>query len=240
MKVAIHQPHFWPWLGYLNKIAKVDKFVLMDSVQLEKGSYMYRNRVLNPRGEIAYLTISGEKHGFLDKEFREINTKDNQVWKDKQKNQLQNSYGKSPYYDQVAEKIMPLYDLEADTICDYALESIRILKELFSIETPGILLSSIALDADARKNDLVLEICQSVGANAYLSGNGARKYMDLDAFEQAGVKVAYQQFSHPVYTQCNSTEFVPGLSALDMLFNCGIENSKELFWQEVYANNEFE
>lgn len=239
MKVAIHQPHFWPWLGYLNKIAKVNQFVLMDAVQMEKGSYMYRNRVLNQCGEIAYLTITGDKHGFLDKEFREISTKDEKVWKDKQRTLLRNAYGNSPYYEEVAEKILPLYDFEADTICAYALESVRILQELFDIKTPSILMRNLKLGEDARKNDLVMAICRQVGATAYLSGNGARKYMDLASFEHAGIHVAYQQFSHPEYKQLRSSEFVSGLSALDMLFSCGIEKSRELFWQEVYAKNEF-
>ena len=42
MMIAIHQPHYFPWIGYLDKMAKADKFVLMDTVQLEKRSYMLR------------------------------------------------------------------------------------------------------------------------------------------------------------------------------------------------------
>ena len=239
MKVAIQQPHVWPWLGYLNKLAKVDKFVFMDSVQMEKGSYMYRNRVLNHRGEIVYLTISGNKHGFLDKEYREIHTKEEKVWKEKQLTVLYNAYGSSPYYKEVAERIFPFYEFEADTICAYALESTRILSEVFEINTQWILLSSLKCSDEARKNDLVLEICRQVGATDYLSGNGARKYMSLPSFKQSGIHVAFQQFSHPVYKQFSTSEFVPGLSALDMLFCCGIEKSKKMFWQEVYAKNEF-
>ena len=72
MMVAIHQPHYFPWLGYLAKMASVDKFILMDTVQLEKRSYMLRNRVVDPDGKVRYLNISCEKHNHYEKEYREI------------------------------------------------------------------------------------------------------------------------------------------------------------------------
>lgn len=57
MKVAIHQLHHFPWLGYMDKMAKVDKFVIMDQVQLEDKSYMCRNRIIDRNGQIVFLTV---------------------------------------------------------------------------------------------------------------------------------------------------------------------------------------
>jgi hypothetical protein len=66
-----------------------------------------------------------------------------------------------------------------------------------------------------------------VGATHYLSGNGARDYMQPEKFAQAGIQVVWQQFSHPVYPQ-QFGAFVPYLSSLDVLFNCGITASRQI------------
>jgi len=38
----------------------------------------------------------------------------------------------------------------------------------------------------------------------------------------------YQEFQHPRYDQVNTAEFVPGLSVIDALMNCGFERTAEL------------
>ncbi len=43
--VAIHQPNFFPWLGYFDKIARCDHFVLLDHVQFQKTGGVWSNRV---------------------------------------------------------------------------------------------------------------------------------------------------------------------------------------------------
>ena len=82
----------------------------------------------------------------------------------------------------------------------------------------------------------MLNICKSVNADIYLSGNGAKKYMDIDSFSKAGITVQYQKFVHPEYPQKYSKDCVKGLSILDVLLNCGIEDTRELFWKNLCAD----
>ena len=56
MKVAIHQPHYLPWLGYLAKWAEADVFVLLDTVQYEKNGWQNRNRIKTREGP-SWLTV---------------------------------------------------------------------------------------------------------------------------------------------------------------------------------------
>ena len=106
MRVAIHQPHYFPWVGYFDKMAQVDQFILLDQVQFEKGSYMYRNRILSNTGKVCYLTISAEKHGFLTKEYREIVTRDNEGWQRKQIAQIENAYCKYEQFTQAFDTFL--------------------------------------------------------------------------------------------------------------------------------------
>ena len=56
MKCAIHQPQFLPWLGYLHKIHNVDKFIFLDNVQFKKNEFQNRNRII-AAGETRWLTV---------------------------------------------------------------------------------------------------------------------------------------------------------------------------------------
>ncbi len=85
---------------------------------------------------------------------------------------------------------------------------------------------------------MVLDLCKEVKADIYLSGNGARKYMDVSSFEAEGIKVQFQKFTLPEYSQMYTESFVPGLCGLDMLFNIGIEASRELLNQTLLQKEE--
>jgi hypothetical protein len=50
---------------------------------------------------------------------------------------------------------------------------------------------------------------------------GSRGYLDAAHFAQNGVRIEWHGFRHPVYPQLGPQPFVPGLSAIDMLFTCG-------------------
>ena len=234
MVVAIHQPHYFPWLGYLAKMASVDRFILMDTVQLEKCSYMIRNRIIDSYGNIKYLTISADKHGFLDKEYREIRIKEFDIYTKKQENLILDAYKKCRYFDEVWNSISPLFKEAHELLCDVTIHSIQILRDILEISTPLVMQSDLKVDGNLKKEKLVLGLCKAAGADVYFSGRGASmQYLDVDECERAGVHVVFQDFKHPVYEQIGSHPFTAGLSTLDMLFNNGIEKSKELFWDSV-------
>ena len=51
MLVACHQPNFLPWLGFFAKLARSDRFVLLDDVQFPRTSRgTYTNRQIQSGG----------------------------------------------------------------------------------------------------------------------------------------------------------------------------------------------
>lgn len=230
MRIAIHQPHYYPWLGYFHKIYNVDLFVVLDEVQFEKGSQMSRNRVLDNNGNIKYLTISIDSTDFLQKKYSEIRTKDNDIWIQKQKNCLNNYFRKSKYKQEVNEVLDGYFSNGFQTVFEWTYESIRLMNQIFGITTPLVLQSQINYPKDSRRSDLVLEICKALGADEYYAGNGASvNYLDRSEFRSNGIEIIFQEFAHPVYHQLNSDCFVPGLSVLDYMYNCGVDASEQLF-----------
>lgn len=234
MRIGIHQPHYFPWIGYFDKMIKSDIFILLDDVQMEKGSYMYRNRILNTNGEIIYLTISGDKHGYLERKYRELSSTNDEIWLNKHAQNINRSYGESPFFNEVWNEIGPLFKTKEKTICDYCVRSLVKIKDLLDIPSRVQMQSDLHIDETKKKNDLIINICKSVGATHYLSGNGARKYTDEKSFSDEGIVLQYQDFKVPEYEQIHNNEFVPGLSILDMLFNIGIEKTKEVLWAKAH------
>lgn len=241
MKAAIHQPHYFPWLGYFDKMAKADVFVLLDQVQFEKSSQMIRNRVLDPNGEIKFLTISGDTKDFLNREYRELAVKDVPQWTERQMNAIKSYYRKALSAKEMFPLLEEFFQKDYSTICQWVCGSIELVRNLLNIRTPLVYQSTINYDRQKRKSDLVYAICKAIDANTYFSGRGASvEYLNREKFAENGVKIVFQDFTHPVYPQCNSREFVPGISVLDMLFNCGIEESRRIFWENVHSTHEFE
>lgn len=237
MRVAIHQANYMPWMGYFNKIAKSDKFILMDEVHMSDGDMAQRNRLLNKNGEIAYITIPFEKKGYLEKHITEIGLNQQIDWQKRQYNFLWDTYHKFPAWEEVYHAFRPIFEEHYDSIWNVNRTAIGIIYRLLKLTTPIVLMSELDYNKNCEKNDLVLELCKAAGADTYLSGNGARKYMQVNQFKNSGIAVQYQTFAHPVYDQkLSKGEPVLGLSILDVLFNCGIEGTRELFWNNLQEN----
>jgi len=78
--------------------------------------------------------------------------------------------------------------------------------------------STLGIEGD--RNERLVNICRHFGATTYVSGEAARGYLDEALFARHAIRVEWQQYAPPVYPQLHG-EFVPYLSALDLVLNCG-------------------
>lgn len=217
MRIAIHQPQFLPWLGYVDKIDQVDVFVALDTVQFKKNEWQNRNRIRTAQGW-QWITVPVlHRFGQLVNEVR-INP--DEQWRAQHLRAIEMHYARAPFRDAYLSELVDLYREPWDRLCDLNLAVIRWLLRAFGIATPIRLSSEWSLREEA--TDRLVDICRAVGATQYLAGAGADAYMDKERFQAAGLQLDQQVFRHPVYRQCYEP-FLTGMSAIDLLFAYGPE-----------------
>jgi len=219
MIVAGHQPNYLPWLGFFDKIRRSDIFIIEDNVQFERQGFTNRNRIMTSDG-IRWLTvpIEHENKPLLINEVR-IANKGEPSWGHRHWLTIKHGYCKAPYWNDYADFFQETYEHEWDMLIDLNMYLIKGIMHFLKLETPLILGSS--LNAQGKKTELIIEQCKKIGAGIQLAGNGCRDYIDKQQFKQAGIKLIFQNFSHPIYPQ-TCKEFVPNLSVIDYLFCTGV------------------
>jgi hypothetical protein len=229
----MHQPNYIPWAGYFHKLAACDVFVFLDSVQYPRGqSITARNLIKTPNG-VSYLTIpvrlrdaSEGKASYLAVEFADPR------WKRRHLRTLEHAYKRAPYFDEVYALVARELEAERQFV-DLTIGLIGAVADYLGIETPCLRLSQL-LPTHGQKTDLIIEVCRSVNASTYLSGTFARVYNDERKLAEHGISLRYDEFVPSPYPQLWG-DFVPNLSVLDMLFNCG-PASRELILEDLLAN----
>ena len=217
--LAVHQPNFLPWLGYFDKMASADVFVLIDDVQYVKQSVCNRSKIKNNMGEAVWLTIPVRISKGWDQNMNEIEMDYAQKWPVKVLNQIRGAYANAPYFKEHFEKIKDLITPEYPSLAALNIALIRYVKDVIGIATKVHVASELN-ENFGTKNDRNMNICKYFKGDTYLSGAGAKKYNDEALFRNHRISLRYHEFAHPVYPQINGP-FLPNLSVIDLLFNCG-------------------
>jgi len=226
-KISLHQPNFLPWLGFFDKMAKSDVFVIFDDVQFPRGkTYTSRTRIVN--GEPRWLTVPIKKKSRMLK-INETEIDNTQAWAEKHWRAIEATYQKAPvwgkpnpYFKDIGPFFKVLYEIPEDSLLQLNMKFIIFIKNLFKIDTPIEYSSSVG-NSELQGLDRIIDIVKSLGGDTYITGNGvgSQRYVEPERFAAEGIKLEYQKFKHPVYYQRGWDDFVPGASSIDALFNEG-------------------
>lgn len=214
--ISILQSGYLPYVGFFELMARCDLFVLYDDVQYDKNSWRNRNQIRVPQGAM-WLTVPVLIKGFFGQSIREVKIAGND-WKKKHLKSLQHYYSKAKYYAQYIGFFENLYSSKWETLANLNLNAIDYCRKVLGI-TAEIKLSS-DLKSKGQKTERIINICEELDADAYISTNGAKKYLDEALFKKKEISLAYQNYNTPHYTQVYPG-FVENLSIADVLFNCG-------------------
>jgi hypothetical protein len=221
MNVAIHQPECFPWLGFFHKMSLADTFVLLDTVQFEKNNFQNRNKIIIA-GSAQWITIPVEKHS-LNTAVQDvkINWSDEKLIK-KHLSSIEQNYKKCEFFEDIFPFLQELYNKKYEYLSDFNTEFIVWMAQALGIKTKILKASEMNLSGQSvGGTEVTLEICKALAATTYVSGAGAKVYLDIEQYKQENIHVYFQEFHHPVYPQKGTKEFVSHVSSIDLYVNCG-------------------
>jgi len=218
--VAIHQPNFLPWPGFFHKWMHADCLILLDTVQFEKNEFQNRNRIKTAHGVI-WLTVP--VHYRFPMRIAEVRIVPG-PWPKKHRRTIEQAYAKAKAFSEVWPQLAPLWEDVPVLLRDFNLRLLRKIGAMLGCPMQVCLASELGVD-DPDPSRRLVRLIKAVGGKVYLAGAGAKNYMALEPFAEAGIEVRLQRVTPPVYEQLHG-EFVPFLSVLDLLLNTGKEAAR--------------
>jgi hypothetical protein len=234
--VVISQPMFFPWPGMLEQLRLADVFVHYDDVQFSKGSFTNRVQVKTPRG-VTWLTVplSGMRLGQrIDAVAVGLGD-----WRAAHLALLERAYGSAPHRREMLDLVHEVYAAPVTGLADLSILSFESLARYFDLLAGKEIVRSSSLGVGGASGQRVLSLVKSFGGDTYVTGHGAQRYLDHEAFESAGVLVRYIDYRKTPFAQLHGP-FTPFVSALDLVANEGkagrrVIASDSVGWREFLA-----
>ena len=216
--VVVLQPGYLPWLGFFDQLHRADVFVYYDDVQFDKHGWRNRNRVKAPTGEPQWLTVPVRHKGLDWPCILDVEIDNRAPWARKHLGTLRHFYARAPHLGRYVPELEKLLTRGWDRLVDLDIAVVELVSSWLGFERSMLRASELGIGGD--QSERLLAICRHLGANRYLTGDSARDYLDTGLFERHGVEVVWQHYEHPVYPQQHGP-FVPYLSVIDLILNCG-------------------
>lgn len=217
--VAIHQPNFFPWLGYFDKIRRADAFVFLDAVDYPRsgsggmGSWCNRVRIA-VQGEARWVTCPLQ-HMQLGSPIAAASIDDRQPWRTKLLKTLEANYRKAPCYAKAMELLSPLILAQETRLADLNVSAIKTVSAALGLKTRFLRQSH--LGGEGKSTELLISLIKAAGGDSYIAGGGAAGYQQDELFAAAGIKLVYQNFVPRPYG--DPSRFIAGLSVIDYLMH---------------------
>ena len=220
MLVGIHQSHYLPWLRYVEKIARCDVFIVLDTAQFVKGDWHNRNKIKTAAGT-QVLTVPVEQH--LGQTLFETRIDNRQRWQEKHWRAIEQNYAAAPYFGHYHQVLENFYHQPYEKLHALNRDMLKVWLAWLGIATRVQFASALPPTAGSPSEKLV-QLCQAVGGDGYYCGRyAAEQYLDRSAFEKSGVRIQIQDWNSPPYAQryLKAAGMLPDLAILDLLMNEG-------------------
>lgn len=217
MKISIHQPNYLPYPGFFHKLFLSDVLVIYDDVQFE-SDITNKNKIIKTNGLWERISVPVKKNQ-THKKIMDVEINNELLWTNETFNKLCESYDESPFFDNYKLFLKNMYSKSWDMLFEINFHTINKLIEWLGIDIK--ILKASELNVRGKSTEKLVNICETLDADTYVSGIGGKNYLDEKLFLKKNIKLEYQNYRPTPYEQIHSTNFVPNLSIIDLLFNLG-------------------
>ena len=223
-----HQPQYFPYLGIFNKIIQSDIFLFVDKTKFVSKVWHNRTLIKDKKDKVFYLTIPVTfNNGQIIKDIKLADDK----WKTKHLKSIRNVYASSLYFNELYPLIERVILQNSKYLVDYSLLSMSLILDKISYNKKNIFVQS-SEKIIGNKNELLVNITKNFNSNSYLSGEGAKNYVDEKYLKDNGITHRFNKFEHPQYDQLGKI-FIKNLSIIDCIFNIGFDKFKKSLYQNI-------
>ena len=223
MRVAIMQPYFFPYVGYLQLIGAVDLFIVYDNIKYTKKGWINRNRMLQSGKDVMFSLPLRSDSDSLDVRDRSLAADFN---RDKFLNQLRGAYSRAPNFAQVFPMVERAVRHEDTNLFAYLHHALIRTCQHLGLTTPIRVSSTVEIDHGLKNQDKVIALAMAVGATTYVNAIGGLDLYDRDAFQAKGLELQFIR-SRPFEYRQFGDPFVPWLSIIDMLMFNPLETVRD-------------
>jgi len=218
MIISASRPYFAPFPGFFYQANLCDIFVILDTVQFPRGTtWISRNRFKNDQGTL-WMTIPVWKKGLGLQCIDDVRICHEGRQGQKQLLSLKQAYADAPYFSDHLQFTEKIFSTAFDRLIDFNMAIIGHLMLYLGVDTEVRRLSE--LNIKTAGDYLPIEICRFFDASTYVAPAAAGKHLNADLFAKAGIELRYAKPRSCIYPQLWG-DFIPDLSAFDLLFNCG-------------------
>jgi hypothetical protein len=222
--LVVLQPGYLPWMGFFDLLRRADHFVYYDDVQFDKHGWRNRNRIKGPNGPqwLSVPVLHGGKGG---QPIHRVRIDNSQPWRRKHIATLVQQYAKAPHVNPYLNELERMIERPWELLVDLDVAVAALISGWLGLKPPT--LRSSELGVGGERNTRLVNLCRHFSATTYLSPNASKAYLDIKLFEDHGIQVVWQDYCHPVYPQLHG-DFVPYLSAIDLVLNVGQDGRRIL------------
>lgn len=213
-RLAVMQPYLFPYVGYFQLIAAVNRFIFYDDVNFIKGGWINRNRLFLS-GQVSWFTFplqGASPHSKIN----EVHVQPTGTWRRKLLASVHQSYGRAPCFESAYALLEDIVSSGELSLASLARESVMTVADYLGLDTEFAVSTGRYDNENLRASDRILDICRQEQAVEYHNLPGGAALYPADEFALAGIDLHFLQPKLFKYPQLTAT-FNPGLSILDVL-----------------------